>query len=268
MADVGDSAKTGKALRGQTALVTGGGRGLGRGIALELAQAGADVAVVARTRAQLDAVVAEIEAAGGRGLAVVADVTDRRAVEAGVERVASRFGPVAILVNNAGLAGPFGPIGVVDPDAWWLAQNIHLRGALLFMSTVLPGMRTRRRGRIVNVASRAGLMVAPNLSAYCVAKASVIRLTEHVDAEAREDGVRAFVVQPGTIMTAMASDSIRDPDARKWAPFLVDELKTMVERDPTPELQRLGRQVVALAAGRHDDLAGAYLDLEDGQVPA
>ncbi len=123
-------------------------------------------------------------------------------------------------------------------------------------------------GRIVNIASRAGTMVAPSLSAYCVAKATVIRLTEHVDAEARGDNVRAFVVQPGTIMTEMALDSINDPEARKWVPFLVEELKEMVDQDPAAELARLGRQVASLAAGRHDDLAGAYLDLEAGSVPA
>ncbi|MNC89351.1 hypothetical protein D3C83_52720 [compost metagenome] len=99
-----------------------------------------------------------------------------------------------------------------------------------------------------------------------MAKATVIRLTEHVDAEARDAGVRAFVVQPGTILTDMARDSIADPEAQRWVPFLVNDLKAISHQDPEPELQRLGRQVAALAAGRYDELAGAYLDLEDGRV--
>lgn len=249
-------------LPGRTALVTGGGRGLGRGIALELARAGAKVAIVARTREQLERVVGEIESAGGKALAAVADVTDRAAVESAVAATERTLGPISILVNNAGLARPYGPIGVVDPDDWWRSHAIHVRGTLLFMSAALPGMRSRRWGRIVNIASKGGIIVAPNLSSYCVAKATVIRLTEHVDSEAKADGVRAFVVQPGTIVTDMARDSINDPDAQKWVPFLVNDLKAVVDQDPTTGLRRLGKQIVALASGRYDALAGAYLDLE------
>ena len=250
-------------LAGRTAIVTGGGRGLGRSIACHLAGEGARVAVVARTRSQLDETVVMIESAGGHALAIAADVTDRRAVEEGVALVERALGPISILVNNAGLAGPYGPVGHVDADDWWRSHEIHVRGTLLFMSAVLPGMRARGTGRIINIASKGGLVVAPNLSSYCVAKATVIRLTEHVDAEARSNGVRAFVVQPGTILTDMGRDSINDPEARRWVPFLVKELEGVLERDPTGDLARLGQQVVALAAGRHDELAGAYLDLEE-----
>jgi NAD(P)-dependent dehydrogenase (short-subunit alcohol dehydrogenase family) len=251
-------------LAGCTALVTGGGRGLGRGIAIHLARAGAHVAVVARTRDQLDDAVRQIESEQGRALAIVADVTERSAVEAGVAKAERVLGPIAILVNNAGLGRPYGPVGGVDPDDWWRSHAIHVRGTLLFMSAVLPGMRSRGTGRIINIASKGGIAVVPNLSSYCVAKATVIRLTEHVDAEARMDGVRAFVVQPGTIITDMARDSVNDPEAKRWAPFLVAELETLLGQDPAPGLDRLGRQIVAIAAGEHDGLAGAYLDLENG----
>jgi NAD(P)-dependent dehydrogenase (short-subunit alcohol dehydrogenase family) len=247
-------------LEGRTALVTGGGRGLGRAIALHLARAGARVALLARTSSQLEEAVAEIMAEDGRALPIVADVTDREAVEAGVAEVERT------LVNNAGLAGPYGPVGHVDPDDWWRSHAIHVRGTLLCMSAVLPGMRARSSGRIVNIASKGGIVVAPNLSSYCVAKATVIRLTEHVDAEAKADGVRAFVVQPGTIATEMGRDSLADPEARRWVPFLVEELETMIQRDPAPELERLGAQIVAIASGRCDELAGAYLDLEQRAI--
>lgn len=252
-------------LAGRTALVTGGGRGLGRGIAMGLARAGARVALVARTRSELDESAAQVESEGGRALPIVADVTGRPAVEAAVAETERSLGPISILVNNAGLARPYGPIGHVDPDEWWRSHEIHVRGTLLFMSAVLPGMRARGTGRIINIASKGGIVVAPNLSSYCVAKATVIRLTEHVDAESRSDGVRAFVVQPGTIPTDMGRESLGNPEARKWAPFLVEELERVIGQDPAPGLVRLGAQIVALAAGRHDELAGAYLDLE--QLP-
>jgi NAD(P)-dependent dehydrogenase (short-subunit alcohol dehydrogenase family) len=253
-------------LDGTTALVTGGGRGLGRAIARHLARAGARVALLARTSSQLEEAAAAIVSEGGRALPIVADVTDREAVEAGVAEAERALGPISILVNNAGLAGPYGPIGHLDPDDWWRSHAIHVRGTLLCMSAVLPGMRARSSGRIVNIASKGGIVVAPNLSSYCVAKATVIRLTEHVDAEAKADGVRAFVVQPGTIATEMGRDSLADPEARRWVPFLVEELETMIQHDPAPELERLGAQIVAIASGRCDELAGAYLDLEQRAI--
>jgi NAD(P)-dependent dehydrogenase (short-subunit alcohol dehydrogenase family) len=253
-------------LEDRTALVTGGGRGLGRAIARHLARAGAQVALVARTSSQLEEAAAEIMAEGGRALPIVADVTDREAVEAAVAEVERTLGPISILVNNAGLAGPYGPIGHVDPDDWWRSHAIHVRGTLLCMSAVLRGMRARSSGRIVNIASKGGIVIGPNLSSYCVAKATVIRLTEHVDAESKADGIRAFVVQPGTIATDMGRDSIADPEARRWVPFLIEELDMMIRRDPTPDLDRLGTQIVAIAAGRCDELAGAYLDLEQRAI--
>ena len=249
-------------LDGKVALVTGASTGIGRAIARAFAKEGASLAIVSRTRSQLDKVVDEIGAAGGKALAVVADVTDRSAVEAGIEKANVSLGPISLLVNNAGLAGPYGPVGVVDPDVWWQSQAIHVYGTLLFMSAIIPGMRERKSGCIVNIASAGGLIVAPNLSSYCVAKATAIRLTEHVDAETKPDGVRAFVVQPGTIVTDMARDSINDPQAKKWVPFLVDDLSAIIDKDPTADLERLGKQVVALASGKYDGLAGAYLDLE------
>jgi len=249
-------------LKGHHALITGGGTGIGAAIARALAAEGAKLTLVGRRREKLE----EVGSGDFDALVAPADVTRPEEVVACFAIAREAQGPISILVNNAGLAGPFGPIGAVDPDAWWRAQAIHVRGTLLCMHAVLPGMRTRGHGRIINIASRGGLIVGPSLSAYCVAKATVIRLTEHVDAEAKDAGVRAFVVQPGTILTDMARDSIADPDAQRWVPFLVNDLKAISHQDPEPELQRLGRQVAALAAGRYDELAGAYLDLEDGRV--
>jgi len=105
-------------LTGETAIVTGGGRGFGRAIALGLAAAGAAVTVTARSKNQIDATVKEIEAAGGRAFAVAGDVKDRADVARVAEAAEKKFGPTTVLVNNAGVTGPFGPVWITDPDDW------------------------------------------------------------------------------------------------------------------------------------------------------
>src|SRR5207302_10499867 len=113
-------------------------------------------------------------------------------VEAAVGRAQAAFGPVSILVNNAGQAVPYGPIGVVDPDEWWQSQAVNVRGALLFMHSVIPGMRDRRQGRIINMVSAAVLGALAGASAYGVAKMTLLRLTEHVAREIQDAGLSAF----------------------------------------------------------------------------
>lgn len=254
-------------LSGETAIVTGAGRGLGEQIAVDLAAEGAAVGLVARSRGQLEAVAARIESAGGRALVLPLDVTDRPAVEAAVAETAGRFGPVSVLVNNAGVDTPFGPVSVADPDEWWHAQNVHVRGALLFMHACLPSMQARRRGRIINMTSLAAIVIGPNTSAYCCAKAALLRLTEHVDAEIKPHGLAAFCTHPGTIVTEMMHHTLGDADARQWAGEMLAHLERFAGTDTTPELRRVGRQLANLAAGDHDDHAGRYIDLEQELRP-
>ena len=127
-------------LEGQVAVVSGGGRGFGRAIAEEFARQGAAVAVTSRTKAQLDETVAAIEAAGGRAIAVAGDVTSREDVARTKRETEAAFGPVTTVVSNAGVPWPFGPIWEADPDRYWEAQAIHVRGALLHMTTFVPDM--------------------------------------------------------------------------------------------------------------------------------
>jgi NADP-dependent 3-hydroxy acid dehydrogenase YdfG len=148
-------------LQGHVAIITGGGRGFGKAIATRLAAEGTAVTVTARSRSQLDSTVSAIEKAGGEALAAAGDVTNREDVETVVNATVKRFGPVTLMINNAGIAGPFGPIGVVDPDEWWASQAVHVRGTLLFISAVLPGMIKRGGGRIINIASRGGTEITP-----------------------------------------------------------------------------------------------------------
>ncbi len=256
-------------LQDRVALVTGGGRGFGREIARGLAAAGATVAVTARSGDQLDETVSLIEDAGGRAMAVTGDITRIEDVKTVVRRTVDRLGNIDILINNAGLAGPFGPVWHVDPESWWNAQAVHVRAVYITTHVVFPMMRERGGGRIINIASRGGIEVTANLSAYCVGKASQIRLTEHIDAEGREYGIHAFAIEPGTVYTDMARSTIEDPEAQRWVPWMPEALKEIAREDPAAGFARCNRFCVALASGRYDELSGRYLDVHgdlDGKL--
>src|SRR5579871_6629304 len=142
-------------LAGQVALVTGGSRGLGRAYALALADAGAFVAITARSEQGLAETVQQIEAQGARAVALLLDVIDADRVEQVVGQVQRQLGPIDLLVNNAGVMAPPGPDWEVDPGRWWHTFEVNVHGGFLCARAVLPGMITRRQGRIINVSSGA-----------------------------------------------------------------------------------------------------------------
>ncbi len=242
-------------LSGQVAFVTGAGRGIGRSIARELARAGASVGVMARRREDLEDLAAEIDAFGGKVLLVPGDVTSNEDVLAAIGAVTAAFGPVTLLVNNAGQSKPYGKIGTADPLVWWQTQEVHVLGPMLTMSAVIPSMIAHGGGRIVNIASMAAKFIGVESSAYTVSKATVVRLGEHVHAEHKDAGIKIFSIHPGSIVTDMVRGSMADPDA----PRRFDHL------DPNAadgELLRVGSQIVELASGDFDALAGEFIDLE------
>ncbi len=254
-------ASSSRPLAGRSALVTGAGRGIGYAIAERLAAEGARVTLVARDAARLADAVERIRRAGGEAQGFVADVSSAPDVKAAVDAAAARFGPAAVLVNNAGIPGPYGPIGTIDPLEWWAAQAVNVLGPVLFMHGVIPAMRQRRSGRIINIVSSAGLQPVPHLSAYAVSKSTLVRVTETVDLEARDHGVRAFALHPGTITTDMARATIGSPEAQRWVPEGVAMLRSRTDAESARDLERCCEVVAALAAGRYDALGGRYLDL-------
>ena len=141
-------------IEGQVCIVTGGGRGIGRTIALKLAEADAQVAVVARSEEQLKETVSLAQDVGGRVFALSGDVSNRHDVQRIAQEVEQQFGPVDLLVNNAGVSGPTGPIWDTDLDSWWNCLEINLRGPMMFSNAVLPGMVSHRKGRIIRVCRR------------------------------------------------------------------------------------------------------------------
>lgn len=251
-------------LSGQVALVTGGGRGFGRAIAERFAAEGAQVAVMSRSRNELDQVVAGIEAAGGQAMAVTGDVTSPADVGTAVTAVEGRFGPVSLMINNAGVPGPIGPIWEVDADAWWQAQAIHIRAPFLFMQRVIPGMLARGGGRIICVSALASRMVAPNLSAYCTGKIAQNRVVAEAAAELADLPVKVFAIDPGFVFTKLAHDTMVSDAARKYLPGMVARLE-QASNDPAAQddLARCAQRCLDLASGRYDALSGNYYELPD-----
>jgi NAD(P)-dependent dehydrogenase (short-subunit alcohol dehydrogenase family) len=251
-------------LTGQVALVTGAGRGFGRAIAERFAAEGAKVAVVSRSPVQLDEVAEAIRASGGEALAVTADVTDRASIDAAVSRVEAELGPVDLLVSNAGVPGPFGPLWQVDPDEWWRAQEVHIRAPMLLFHRILPGMIARNRGHAICVSALASRMVAPNLSAYCTGKIAQNRVVAEAAAELAGTGIAVFAIDPGFVFTELARQTMDDPQAQQHLSGMVERLRK-AENDPAAQtdLVRCAQRCVDLASGKYDALSGNYYELPD-----
>ena len=244
-------------LAGQVAIVTGGGRGIGRAIAAALSAAGATTAVLARSASEISETARMIEQAGGRARPFVVDVTDAVTVERTFAEIERSLGPVTLLVNNAAVPGPIGPFWETDPTEWWRTQDVNLRGVVLCCRAVLPGMIARSKGRIINIASSA--IPVAYFSSYATSKAALVRFTETIAGEVKPYGVSTFAVGPGTVRTAMAEHSLQSDDGQKWLPWFK---RIFDEGLDVPE-ERPARLVLELASGRADSLSGRFLSISD-----
>ena len=230
----------GEDLQGRVALVTGGGRGIGRNIAVELAGAGMKVAVSARSQNEIEEVAAEIG-----GIAILCDVADREQVERMVAETDEKLGPIDLLVANAGMAPDEDEAWEMEPSDWWRTFEVNVLGVYLCNRAVIPGMLERGHGRIVNVASGAAYLPGSSGTSYSASKAAVHRFSETL-ANQLEGRIPVFSISPGLVRTSLTDEF---GDDAPWTP---------------PELAP--RLVRALASGRLDALAGRYLHAEHDDI--
>ncbi len=229
-------------------LITGAGRGIGRACAIEFARAGYAVGLAARSGGELDETRALVAGAGGRACAVVTDITDPDGVAALHERVTEELGAIDVLVNNAAYAGTMQPFWETSLEQWRQALTTNVIGTVLVTRAVLPAMRDRGHGHVINMNSLQGSDPAGSPLPYGVSKAALMRLTDGLAGQLAGSGVVVFDLSPGLVRTAMTSGR-PDLDAlpeSAWAP---------------PE--EAARQAVALAGGKYDALHGRFIRARD-----
>ena len=228
-------------LAGQTAIVTGAGRGLGRSIAETLAALGASVVVASRNAPELDEVANGIKARGGRALAQTADVADERQVQELVVAAERWVGPPAILVNNAGVLDPIGPLAETSGVSWLRNIAVNVGGTYLVTRAVLPGMLDRDYGRVVNISSGGADRANAGWSAYSTAKAAVDQLTRVLAIEMEATGVTVCAFHPGYMdAESPARAGLASREARVIAYLCTPAAKrngAVLERDD-PALER------------------------------
>ncbi|MDP6115286.1 MAG: SDR family oxidoreductase [Planctomycetota bacterium] len=199
----------------QTALITGGGTGIGRGIALALGAEGASVAVCGRTREPLEESADLIRTHGVEAAAIQADITQEEEVAKLIREIESELGPISILVNNAGVAR-FASVWELTPEEFDEMVAVNLRGTFLCSRAVIPGMIERGQGRILNIASVAGLKPYPTQGGYCASKHAQIGLAKVMGIELQEHGIVVQTISPGGVDTPLARGIRDDVDFNDW----------------------------------------------------
>ena len=238
------------------ALVTGGGRGIGKAIALALARAGARVALLARTRAELDEVAVEIAALGRQSRVAAADLAAADQVRGAVGEVLEAWGGVDVLVNNGATLGPIGRSEAVDAAAWLATLQVNLFGSFLCTHLVLPGMIERRGGKIINLSGGGAVGPRPYFAAYGAAKAGLVRYTETLAVEVAEFGIDVNAIAPGAVKTRMFDEVVAAVEA--IGPEEVENAQRQAQEGGGTQ-DRAAALALFLASPRSDGLSGRLL---------
>ncbi|WP_278237186.1 SDR family oxidoreductase [Isoptericola sp. AK164] len=230
----------------RTALVTGATRGIGRAVALGLAEAGLDLALLARDADRLAEVAGLVRAAGRTAVVLPCDVTDPRAVSAAVGRAGDELGPIDLLVNNAGRIDAEVPVWEADAEEWWSVMATNLRGPFLLVRNVVPAMLARGGGRVIDLNSGAGSHDMTYSSAYNLSKTALMRLGQQLHATGHDQGLRTLELAPGVVATDMTAGMRTHEGRTEWTP-----------------VERTVDVAVAFARGELDDCSGWFVRVSD-----
>ncbi len=254
-------------LAGRVAIVTGGGRGIGRATALSFAEAGASVMVTARSAGEIEETASIVNGAGGRAVSFPADVTDLDSVKAMLTTTEKELGPPTILVNNAGggVPGSGGRFENIDPGAIVAGIQTNLIAAMLLTRLVLPGMLDVGQGCVINVSSGAGMLGMPFILPYTVAKTGIIRFSEALALELQGRGVTVFSITPGNVLTKLTKyiwpareQFAAEPPAD--APWVYPPGHAL-EDDGWYPPERAASLCLFLASGKADALSGRFFSV-------
>lgn len=230
-------------------IITGAGRGIGRAIARELARGGHRLALMARSREQIEKVAQEIaedadaKEAGGEAVAIEADVTAREQVEAAVAQAVERLGGIDVLVNNAGRFATIGPTWETDPDDFWGDITVNLLGPYLLCRAVAPKLVAQGRGVIINMIGGGSAGPNPYGNAYGTSKAGLTRFTETLSQEIKDHGVAVYATGPGLVRTEMTEYQLETEAGKKWMGRIKKAFEDGVDRSPE-DAARLIRRLV------------------------
>lgn len=252
-------------LADRVALVTGGGRGIGRAVAIALAAAGSKVAVTARSTGELDEVVAAIRAGGGQALALAADLTDRISIRQVVDNTRQAFGPIDILVNNAGIGSSSNPKPVVrfDDDFWDLSILLNLTVPYLLCKAVLPEMLAQKWGRIIQMASINSKAASLHGAAYAASKHGLLGLTRTLALEVAKDGVTVNAICPGPVRTLM-NDKRIDYDAKRRGVSFQEQEASLTPMGRRLEPEEIAPLAVFLASDDAATITGQGWNVDGG----
>jgi len=243
-------------LSGEIALITGAGRGIGESVAHAFARSGANLALVARTRDEIERVARETAERGVTSIALVGDVSKRADVERVAAAAIEKFGRVDILVNAAGIYGPIGPFVENDLGDWAAAIETNLMGTVFSIRAVLPQMLERRKGVIVNFSGGGAVQPLPRFSAYGASKAAVVRLTETLAEEVAESGVRINAIAPGAVNSRLL-DQVLAAGERAGVSFYAKALEQKAQGGTPPE--RAAELALFLASAEGKEVSGRLI---------